>query len=104
MSLLKAIEIQAKLTLLKEAIIRKNTIQDPKSKEDVFKPISKQSQEAITTLLQGHEYISKLIDMNNDLSREIEAKDKMLSNQSFEIGRLKIEVIRQKKLTKINEF
>ena len=100
MGIIEILEIKAHLTLLREAIISKNTIQVPKTKEDALKPIPKKSQDAINSLNKGIECISKLIDINNKLHLKLDELESQVTSVSFTNGKLKRD---NDKLSRVNE-
>lgn len=100
MYITEVLNIKAKLTLMREAIYRKNTIQVPNTKEDALKPIPKASQDAMDSLDKGIECISEMIMLNNNLYNQIETLEKQVTTLSVSNGVLKRD---NGKLSRVNE-
>lgn len=89
--ILEAINNQAKLTALKNSIIKKSTIHNPKNKADALKDIPTASRNAIETLSDASMYISNLISLNTILERKLLDKDKMITKLSIQIGKVNVD-------------
>jgi hypothetical protein len=91
---------KAKLEKIVQDLKRKYTIQAPKTKEEVLKPIPANAQNIINDITEAIKFIGSLVELNNDYASELKNGEIMITKQAVKIGIQEAEI---KKLKRINE-